>query len=291
LLIVFVGYYYVFNNSKIAQIAFLTTCSLFFYGYADPSLIVLLIVSLLVNGWIVFAICKQDEKLLAQRRGLLLLALVFNLGLLAYYKYAYLIASMVLTPPAHKQLLASIKAIPLPVGISFYTFQTLSLVLDVYRKKRHGLERLLDEKTPWKFHLYIWFYISFFPQLVAGPIVKAHEFLDQIEKKTYSQIDWYKVVKYLIIGYFLKTVSCRLLNRESAARRTSPFLTAQTILLNGIGSEVKDGLYLVYMSSVSTGKPGFTTTSHQPSLETPSLPDIFTGVMRSPTPSIRTVPP
>lgn len=201
--IVLIGHYFVFRKWELGQVVFLTLCSLFFYGYADPSLLVLLAVSLLVNGSCTHVLMDQTRN----RHGRKLLfigALLFNLGLLAFFKYAYMLGCVFLNPEQHRAVLSSLRAIPLPVGISFYTFQAVSLVFDVYRGKTEGLENLYAQRNPWKFHLYIWFYIAFFPQLVAGPIIKGHEFMNQIRRKSIRDIDWYPAVKYLIIGYFLK---------------------------------------------------------------------------------------
>lgn len=201
--IVFIGHYFVFRRLEIGQVIFLTACSLFFYGYADPSLITLLVVSLLVNGFCTHALMDQRWKT-RWRKLLFIGTLVFNLGLLAFFKYAYLLGCAFLDADQHRAILASLQSIPLPVGISFYTFQAVSLCFDVYRGKTEGLENLYDQHNPLKFHLYTWFYISFFPQLVAGPIIKGHEFMNQIQRKKIHDIDWYHVTKYLIIGYFLK---------------------------------------------------------------------------------------
>jgi alginate O-acetyltransferase complex protein AlgI len=130
-----------------------------------------------------------------------------NLGFLAFFKYSGFLANLIpdsLFPVSWKLWLSSI---PLPVGISFYTFQGISLVVDVWRndispntseklaaRGRSRLSSIRDTS----------FYITFFPQLVAGPIVKAHEFVDQIGAKYFREIDWITVRRGLVTGYFLK---------------------------------------------------------------------------------------
>jgi alginate O-acetyltransferase complex protein AlgI len=94
--------------------------------------------------------------------------------------------------------------VPLPIGISFYTFQGISLVIDTYK-----------EKTP-KEYKYIPLYLSFFPQLVAGPIVKARDFLPQIATKYIKHIQWELATKQLITGYFLKMVVADNLSNYTA---------------------------------------------------------------------------
>jgi len=132
---------------------------------------------------------------------------VLNLGFLAFFKYAGFLASLTpdfLIPDSWELWLTGI---PLPVGISFYTFQGISMVVDVWRDDispmtrdrlaERGKKRLSSIRDTS-------FYISFFPQLVAGPIVKAHEFVDQIGAKCFREIDWLTVRRGLILGYFLK---------------------------------------------------------------------------------------
>ena len=112
-----------------------------------------------------------------RRRALLVVSLVSNLGLLGFFKYTnFLLETFFnvqqwagwhwLSGPAHLNII-------LPVGISFYTFQTLSYTVDVYRGKLEPIRR---------FESFLLF-ISFFPQLVAGPIVRATDFLPQLEKR------------------------------------------------------------------------------------------------------------
>lgn len=130
-----------------------------------------------------------------------------NLAFLAFFKYAGFLVSLTpdfLIPDSWDLWLSGI---PLPVGISFYTFQGLSMVVDVWRddisaetRERlagRGRQRISSVRDTS-------FYIMFFPQLVAGPIVKAHEFVDQIGAKYFREIDWLTVRRGLILGYFLK---------------------------------------------------------------------------------------
>jgi len=130
-----------------------------------------------------------------------------NLGFLAFFKYAGFLAELLPSSLLHAPCKEWLKDIPLPIGISFYTFQGISLVVDVWRNdiSAHTTERL--ERRGRKRAGSIRdtsFYISFFPQLVAGPIVKAHEFVDQIGAKRFADIDWITVRRCLIPGFFLK---------------------------------------------------------------------------------------
>ena len=135
----------------------------------------------------------------SRRKLLLIISLFINLGILAifkYYNFFYESSQSVLSnfgidlPDMYHQLL-------LPVGISFYTFQTLSYTIDVYRK------RIKAEYSFTKFAVFV----SFFPQLVAGPIVRAKDFLPQINRSTYVRVeDWERGVQMIFLGLFKKII-------------------------------------------------------------------------------------
>ena len=198
------------------QIGSLTLASFLFYGWNNPSLVPLLAASTFING-----LCAQQlltPGMPAERRRVALrLGLGFNLGALAFYKYAALLAGLVVSPTWAEALH---EEIPLPIGISFYTFQGISLIMESWWAGARGLEGLSAPTTPpsrFDFHSRIWFFKAFFPQLVAGPIVKAGEFLHQIGAKTFRDIDWNDVVKKLVLGFFLKCVVADNLKDETAA--------------------------------------------------------------------------
>lgn len=196
------------SRRKVWQVVLLLIASAVFYAWEEPRLIILLAFSCLVNAVAV-------ERILAAKAGTdeakakrwLTATVVLNLAFLAFFKYAGFLTNLFpdfLFPASYKLWLSRI---PLPVGISFYTFQGISLVVDVWRSdisqqtskalSGRGLQRLnaLRDTS---------FYIAFFPQLVAGPIVKAHEFVDQIGAKMFHDIDWVTVRRGLVAGYFLK---------------------------------------------------------------------------------------
>lgn len=104
-----------------------------------------------------------------KRKGLVTLSLGVNLGLLAYFKYTNFLGGVIASLMGGEFTALDIF---LPVGISFFTFQSLSYTIDVYRKDIKPLTNILDYA----------FYVSFFPQLVAGPIVRARDFIPQIRK-------------------------------------------------------------------------------------------------------------
>jgi len=174
------------------------------------------VISLLFNGWASHRLLDPATPQ-PTRRLILALGVSANLGALAFFKYAALLASTLLPEPLAAAVLPQLQAIPLPVGISFYTFQGLSLVIDAWRRRTEGLEGLIDclDRKP-TFQARIWFFISFFPQLVAGPIVKAHDFVNQIGPKSLRDIDWAGATRCLITGYFLKMVCADNLKEATA---------------------------------------------------------------------------
>jgi alginate O-acetyltransferase complex protein AlgI len=129
-----------------------------------------------------------------------------NLGVLLFFKYSGLLYRTLMRPDPDDRIGELILSIPLPIGISFFTFQGISLVVDTYRNSHSATPSFELERGFGAHLLRISFFKSFFPQLVAGPIVKAHEFLPQISAKTIASIERYTVARNLIIGYFLKMV-------------------------------------------------------------------------------------
>jgi alginate O-acetyltransferase complex protein AlgI len=150
---------------------------------------------------------------LSRRKNALMGALGFNLSALGFFKYAPLIGPWIVPGmDAHRIK----ELIPLPIGISFYTFQGISLVCEAWWARDRGLAGLdvpvrrasgsFDAAELGWFHAKVWFFKAFFPQLIAGPIVKAKEFLHQIDPKALSEIDWDGAVRKLVLGLFLKMV-------------------------------------------------------------------------------------
>jgi alginate O-acetyltransferase complex protein AlgI len=148
----------------------LLIASYVFYMWWNPAFILLIGFTTAVNHWIGAAIARTGRE--TTRRGLLILGLCLSLGLLAYFKYAGFLAdnTLVLMRALGFDVHWTAIEVTLPVGISFYTFHNLSYTIDVYRRKIPAAASPLD------FALYI----AFFPQLVAGPIVRAAVFLPQL---------------------------------------------------------------------------------------------------------------
>lgn len=156
--------YFLAPQLKLKNIVLLIA-SLIFYAWGEPVYILLLLVSAGINY---FAGCQMEFQ--AHRKAKLVLAVTVNLLLLAVFKYAGFLVGNLNTLTG---LSLPVPKIALPIGISFYTFQAMSYVIDVYRGKV-GIQR-----SYWKFLLYV----SMFPQLIAGPIVRYSEVEAQIEKR------------------------------------------------------------------------------------------------------------
>jgi alginate O-acetyltransferase complex protein AlgI len=176
----------------------LVIASFVFYAWNFPKLLILLCLSILINILTVKAIKRSQAD---QRYWWATLGVVVNLGILAFFKYSPLMGKTFFEEGS--SVGTFLMGIPLPIGISFFTFQGLSLVVDTYRA-RDGDDNLPEHTGSLIESIAL--YIAFFPQLIAGPIVKAYEFLPQIALKSFREIDWEYCIKQLIVGYFLKMV-------------------------------------------------------------------------------------
>ena len=164
--------YYVLARKYRAVYLFLV--SYFFYGYWDWRFCTLLLISTIVDYYVGRTLYKSVDK---QRRKLLLwISISTNIGILGFFKYFnfFIDSFEAMIVPLGGELDFLHLNVILPVGISFYTFQTMSYTIDIYRKKLRPTSSLLDFAV----------FVAFFPQLVAGPIERAKHLLPQIEKLT-----------------------------------------------------------------------------------------------------------
>jgi alginate O-acetyltransferase complex protein AlgI len=193
---VVLGLHYTVSSWRV-QKSILLIASYIFYAAWNPPFVILLWLSTLVDWYVAKALA--DEEVQVRRRLLLAVSLAVNLGLLGFFKYGeFLLENFIeLASLAGFSYTPAKLDIILPVGISFYTFQTLSYTLDVYFKKAQRCQSFLD------FALYV----TFFPQLVAGPIVRAKDFLPQCEepkRATRDQFGW--GLYFITLGLFQKVV-------------------------------------------------------------------------------------
>jgi alginate O-acetyltransferase complex protein AlgI len=195
--IVFMLYWFVTHKNLKLQNFLLITASYVFYGWWDWRFLSLILFSSFVDYFVGMGLHKSNEP--RKRKLLLLISIFINLGFLGFFKYFNFFAESF--ADAFTLFGYPIKAtrlnIILPVGISFYTFQTLSYSIDVYKRK---LEPTKDASAFFAF-------VSFFPQLVAGPIERASNLLPQFYKKrifTYENAS--QGFKYMLKGFFMKIV-------------------------------------------------------------------------------------
>lgn len=185
----FIVLFYLLRNHFTARRYVFTFFSLYFFYKASGWFVGLVIVSAIVNYAISNLIDRSPQK--ARKTALLVLSILFNLGLLFYYKYTNFFVTLY-------NEFAGAKVHPLnillPIGISFFTFENLSYTIDVYRG---------DFKPAKKFTDYLLF-LSFFPKLMMGPIVRAHDFVPQINQPYYLSEREFAMGFYLIISGLVK---------------------------------------------------------------------------------------
>ncbi len=183
------------------QVWVLILASMVFYASNSAPLLLLLLFSIAINTVTSHLVMHGRPD---WRKGYAVLGVVLNLTLLGLFKYGPLFGRSFF-PDDHSigQFLISL---PLPIGISFFTFQGITLLVDVLREKEHRADFHIADLSLRERIKQTTLYISFFPQLVAGPIVKAHDFLPQIKPKRSRDIDWQFCFRSLVVGYFLKIV-------------------------------------------------------------------------------------
>ena len=194
---VFFLYWFVFKNQLRAQNVLLLVASYVFYGWWDWRFLSLIIASTFLDYFIAIQLGKTDIP--KKRKLLLAISLVGNLGMLGFFKYYNFFVSSWIEAWSSVgiSMEASTLNIILPVGISFYTFQTLSYTIDVYRKEMEPTKSFIDFAA----------FVTFFPQLVAGPIERASHLLPQFYKnRTFEYQNAVDGVKLIIWGMFKKVV-------------------------------------------------------------------------------------
>ena len=198
------------DNRNTLRVVYLFAFSLLFYYKSCGLFFLLILLSICFNYAV--GLLLGHYKTHRARKLVLSIAVCLNLLLLAYFKYALFfvesVNSLFGTSFSHSNIFAqflgwfvgnpsSVTMVLLPVGISFYTFQAISYVVDVYRGAIAPLRRLVD----------FGFYLSFFPQLIAGPIVRASEFIPQIHKPyLLSRREASHALFLILVGLFKKII-------------------------------------------------------------------------------------
>ena len=185
-------YFTLLRKSRLLRNIFLLGASLIFYAWGEPKFVFVMIASIIINWLFGLVIDKQREKRTLSK-FLTGLDICINLGLLFIFKYLNYISSLV-------QRLSGIDfhipQIALPIGISFFTFQAMSYIIDVYRQKAEVQTNL--------FHVGL--YISFFPQLIAGPIVRYETIANEINNRKESFDDFFDGFARFVSGLSKKVL-------------------------------------------------------------------------------------
>ncbi len=242
-LVTFIVYY--LPALRRVQVPFLVIASFVFYSWTFPGLLALLLISILLNAITSFRVANTDDQATKVRWATA--GVIINLAILAFFKYGGLITKFFVGLghlDDRQDAIQFLLHIPLPIGISFYTFEGISLLVDVFKKNR-------DESVPpkpiagtnfWEHLKNTGLFVAFFPHLIAGPILKARQFFPQIGVKRFLDIDWEFAIRMLIMGYFLKMVVADNL-KDQTQWISSPFylsLSTSTglILLFGYSMQI-----------------------------------------------------
>jgi alginate O-acetyltransferase complex protein AlgI len=174
----------------------LLVASLVFYAWGEPVYVVVMLFSILVNYFFGLGISRVQEK--GGRGGwVLCCAVLTNIGLLGFFKYAYLLRSHLASLLASVVWLTpTIQQSHLPMGISFFTFQAISYVVDVYRKVTPPQRNILN----------MGLFIALFPKLMAGPIVRYHDIVEQLATRTIRVEDFTTGVERFVFGLSKKVL-------------------------------------------------------------------------------------
>lgn len=202
--ITLLGYYVVLHRQSTRNY-FLLIMSLLFYAWGEPVYVLLMLLS--IAGNYVFGILVSNCR---AKKSVLILSVIFNLGILFYFKY-YNFTLSVINSIFGTALIAA--KLSMPIGISFFTFQAMSYVIDVYR----GTVDV--QKNPF----YLGLYISFFPQLIAGPIVRYNSVEEQIRERTVNAEKFQSGVCRFIQGFAKKII---IANNVSVAAEAAFSLAA-----------------------------------------------------------------
>lgn len=178
----------------------LLVASIFFYAWGEPVYVFLMIASIIINYF--FGLLIDGSATHARRKFFTLLGTAVNVLILMHFKYTdFIIENMNLL----LALEIDAKEIPLPIGISFYTFQAISYLVDIYRGDVKAQRSLLK----------MGLYISFFPQLIAGPIVKYHDIEQQLENRTVTPEMFNYGVSRFIFGFAKKILLANIVGKAA----------------------------------------------------------------------------
>lgn len=192
--IAMIGYYLAKDDYKNI---FLLFASLVFYAWGEPTYIFLMLLSITVN-WLLALLL---ERYISARTMIFVIDICFNVILLGYYKYFNFLVEII-NNIFHKSFVKN--DIALPIGISFFTFQILSYIIDLYRREYKAQKSIVNMAL----------YISFFPQLIAGPIVKYKEINSQLNKRIFTMNKMAQGIRRFIYGLGKKVIIANILAKN-----------------------------------------------------------------------------
>ena len=210
--------YLIFKNIRFRNVL-LIIASLLFYAYGEPIAVLLMILSVIVNYLFGIAVTKKHKKLF------LVLSVIFNVSMLFVFKY--LCFTM--------ELLSFIAPLPvpsiaMPIGISFFTFQAMSYVIDVYKKPELKEKNILN----------IFLYISLFPQLIAGPIIRFEDLSSELNKRTVTLDKSVEGMKRFIFG-----LSKKVLIANTAGQIADAAFNSNLSELSALGAWIGAAAYML----------------------------------------------
>ncbi len=170
--------------------------SLFFYGFGEPTYIAVMLFSVAVAYLTGFPIGKHRESAPRRARAWLIVSLSLNLLLLLFFKYTNFFIENLALIPGLGDVLSPIEGLELPIGISFYTFQIMSYSIDLYRGNTETQRSFVSFGT----------YVSLFPQLIAGPIVRYRDVNDQLASRVHSVDKFASGVRRFTVGFAKKVL-------------------------------------------------------------------------------------
>ena len=202
--------YYLFAKSRPVRNYILLVTSLIFYAWGEPVFVFIMVASIFMN-WYVTLLMSQSSR----KKFWLTLAIGLDVLLLGVFKYAGFISENLGLPRIN---------IALPIGISFFTFQMMSYVFDVYYGKSQA------QKNP----LYVALYISFFPQLIAGPIVRYNQIESEIESRTENWENFSEGVRRFIYGLGKKVLLANFL--AQIADNVFGYIVNPSVMMSWLGA-------------------------------------------------------
>ena len=214
--VVFISYYLI---KKEYRNILLLIASIIFYAWGGVSYTLIMLSSIIINyifALLIYKSIEENDKL--KKKIYLALCIIINLSILGYFKYTDFAISIINS--ISKKEVISLKNIILPIGISFYTFQALSYVIDVYREHNKVQKNIIN----------LALYISFFPQLIAGPIVKYHDIDTQITNRKESLENISYGIKRFIYGLSKKVILANMFALSCDEILKQPVSELSTIL-------------------------------------------------------------